>query len=55
VWLGGAESFHTLALDGVPVFGSHIRSSAYRFVTLVDVRSSLCLVIVNTCQCELGN
>jgi hypothetical protein len=55
VWFGGAESFHTLALDGVPVFGSHNRSSAYRFVTLVDVRPSLFLVIVNTCNCELGN
>lgn len=54
VWLGGAEIFHTLALDGVPVFGSHNRSSAYRFVTLVDVRSSLFLLIVNTCNCELG-
>jgi len=31
------ESFHTLALDNVPVFGSHNRVSAYRFVTLVDV------------------
>jgi hypothetical protein len=55
VWLGGAEIFHTLALDGVPVFGSHNRSSAYRFVTLVDVRSPLFLIIVNTCNCKLGN
>lgn len=32
-----AENFHTLALDGVPVFGLHNRTAAYRFVTLVDV------------------
>ncbi|KAH8957002.1 hypothetical protein BDL97_07G070100 [Sphagnum fallax] len=36
-YIGLFQSFHTLALDGVPVFGSHNRSSAYRFVTLVDV------------------
>ncbi|KAL0891303.1 hypothetical protein Bca101_015286 [Brassica carinata] len=32
-----AEKFHTLALEGVPVFGLHNRTAAYRFVTLVDV------------------
>lgn len=32
-----AESFHTLALDGVPIFGLHNRTAAYRFVKLVDV------------------
>lgn len=32
-----AENFHTLALDNVPIFGAHNRTSAYRFVTLVDV------------------
>ncbi|KAJ0766935.1 putative hexokinase [Helianthus annuus] len=32
-----AENFHTLALDGVPIFGLHNRTAAYRFVTLVDV------------------
>jgi len=31
------EKFHTLALDGVPKFGLHNRTAAYRFVTLVDV------------------
>ncbi|KAL7193597.1 hypothetical protein ACSBR2_025241 [Camellia fascicularis] len=31
------ERFHTLALDGVPIFGLHNRTAAYRFVTLVDV------------------
>lgn len=31
------ESFHTLALDGVPKFGLHNRAAAYRFITLVDV------------------
>lgn len=32
-----AEKFHTLALEGIPVFGLHNRTAAYRFVTLVDV------------------
>nr|XP_018678543.1 PREDICTED: lactation elevated protein 1-like isoform X3 [Musa acuminata subsp. malaccensis] len=32
-----AEKFHTLALEGVPKFGIHNRTAAYRFVTLVDV------------------
>ncbi|KAG2241734.1 hypothetical protein Bca52824_090307 [Brassica carinata] len=31
------SKFHTLALEGVPVFGLHNRTAAYRFVTLVDV------------------
>ncbi|RXH70835.1 hypothetical protein DVH24_015457 [Malus domestica] len=31
------ENYHTLALEGVPVFGLHNRTAAYRFVTLVDV------------------
>ncbi|KAL8154697.1 hypothetical protein AgCh_000155 [Apium graveolens] len=31
------EKFHTLALDGVPVFGLYNRAAAYRFITLVDV------------------
>ena len=34
-----ADKFHTLALDGVPIFGIHNRTAAYRFVTLVDVGS----------------
>lgn len=38
-----AETFHTLALEGVPRFGNHNRTAAYRFVTLVDVRSYLSL------------
>ncbi|PKA67053.1 hypothetical protein AXF42_Ash004544 [Apostasia shenzhenica] len=36
-YLGLFEKFHTLALDGVPKFGIHNRSAAYRFVTLIDV------------------
>lgn len=36
-FFGLFKNFHTLALDSVPIFGSHNRSSAYRFVTLVDV------------------
>lgn len=31
------KNFHTLALEGVPKFGNNNRTSAYRFVTLVDV------------------
>ncbi|GMP36112.1 hypothetical protein CsSME_00008330 [Camellia sinensis var. sinensis] len=31
------ERFHTLALDGVPIFGLHNRTAAYQFVILVDV------------------
>lgn len=38
-----AETFHTLALEGVPRFGNHNRTAAYRFVTLVDVCSYLSL------------
>lgn len=37
-----AETFHTLALEGVPVFGLHNRTAAYRFVTLVDVCALSC-------------
>ncbi|XP_051117973.1 uncharacterized protein LOC127242463 isoform X2 [Andrographis paniculata] len=36
-YLGLFKKFHTLALDGVPVFGLSNRTAAYRFVTLVDV------------------
>ncbi|KAL3695358.1 hypothetical protein R1sor_009434 [Riccia sorocarpa] len=36
-YIGLFEKFHTLALDGVPKFGAHNRSSAYRFTTLIDV------------------
>ncbi|KAL5842196.1 hypothetical protein ACOSQ3_012799 [Xanthoceras sorbifolium] len=36
-YFGLFKSFHTLALEGVPIFGLHNRTSAYRFVTLVDV------------------
>nr|GMD28907.1 AFG1-like ATPase isoform X2 [Ipomoea batatas] len=36
-YLGLCKKFHTLALDGVPIFGLHNRTAAYRFVTLVDV------------------
>ena len=32
-----AGAFHTLALRGIPIFGSSTRSEAYRFVTLIDV------------------
>ncbi|KAI4963425.1 hypothetical protein ZWY2020_014122 [Hordeum vulgare] len=31
------KKFHTLAVEGVPKFGYHNRTAAYRFVTLVDV------------------
>ncbi|OVA13125.1 ATPase [Macleaya cordata] len=36
-YFGLFKNFHTLALDGVPIFGLHNRTAAYRFVTLVDV------------------
>ncbi|KAM7472881.1 hypothetical protein LguiA_011064 [Lonicera macranthoides] len=36
-YFGLFKIFHTLALDGVPIFGLHNRTAAYRFVTLVDV------------------
>lgn len=32
-----SENFHTLALDGIPVFGVSNKSAAQRFVTLIDV------------------
>ncbi|CAH8318068.1 unnamed protein product [Eruca vesicaria subsp. sativa] len=36
-YLGLFKKFHTLALEGVPMFGLHNRSAAHRFMTLVDV------------------
>ncbi|XP_066348480.1 uncharacterized protein [Miscanthus floridulus] len=36
-YFGLFKKFHTLALDGVPKFGSSNRTAAYRFVTLIDV------------------
>ncbi|PIA56889.1 hypothetical protein AQUCO_00700918v1 [Aquilegia coerulea] len=36
-YFGLFKKFHTLALEGVPIFGLHNRTTAYRFVTLVDV------------------
>ncbi|XP_023771976.1 uncharacterized protein LOC111920633 [Lactuca sativa] len=36
-YFGLCKKFHTLALDGVPIFGLHNRTAAHRFVTLVDV------------------
>ncbi|WVZ94239.1 hypothetical protein U9M48_040151 [Paspalum notatum var. saurae] len=36
-YFGLFKKFHTLAIDGVPKFGSSNRTAAYRFVTLVDV------------------
>ncbi|KAK9116144.1 hypothetical protein Sjap_015091 [Stephania japonica] len=36
-YFGLFKKFHTLALEGVPRFGLHNRTAAYRFVTLVDV------------------
>ncbi|KAK1293760.1 hypothetical protein QJS10_CPB17g00138 [Acorus calamus] len=35
-YFGLFENFHTLALEGVPKFGSHNRTAAYRFVNLID-------------------
>ncbi|KAL1816164.1 hypothetical protein DCAR_0520537 [Daucus carota subsp. sativus] len=36
-YFGLFKIFHTLVLDGIPIFGLHNRTAAYRFVTLVDV------------------
>ncbi|XP_050214731.1 uncharacterized protein LOC126665843 isoform X2 [Mercurialis annua] len=36
-YFGLFKNFHTLALEGIPIFGLHNRTAAYRFVTLVDV------------------
>ncbi|KAL0428177.1 UNVERIFIED_CONTAM: AFG1-like ATPase [Sesamum latifolium] len=36
-YFGLFKNFHTLALEGVPIFGLSNRTAAYRFVTLVDV------------------
>ncbi|KAF3452889.1 hypothetical protein FNV43_RR03322 [Rhamnella rubrinervis] len=36
-YFGLFKKFHTLALEGVPIFGLSNRTTAYRFVTLVDV------------------
>ncbi|XVE98651.1 hypothetical protein REPUB_Repub03eG0125300 [Reevesia pubescens] len=36
-YFGLCKNFHTLTLEGVPKFGLHNRTAAYRFVTLVDV------------------
>ncbi|EYU37126.1 hypothetical protein MIMGU_mgv11b018242mg, partial [Erythranthe guttata] len=35
-YFGLFKNFHTLALEGVPIFGFSNKSAAYRFVTLVD-------------------
>lgn len=36
-YFGLFKKFHTLALDGIPIFGLSNKSAAHRFVTLVDV------------------
>ncbi|XP_021731407.1 AFG1-like ATPase isoform X1 [Chenopodium quinoa] len=36
-YFGLFKKFHTLAIDGVPIFGLNNRTAAYRFVTLIDV------------------
>ncbi|KAL2227990.1 lactation elevated protein 1 [Sesamum indicum] len=36
-YFGLFKNFHTLALEGVPIFGLSNRTAAYRFVTLIDV------------------
>ncbi|KAJ4709464.1 lactation elevated protein 1-like [Melia azedarach] len=36
-YFGLFKTFHTLALEGVPLFGLQNKTAAYRFVTLVDV------------------
>lgn len=36
-YFGLFKKFHTLALDGIPIFGLSNKAAAHRFVTLVDV------------------
>ncbi|CAL0330402.1 unnamed protein product [Lupinus luteus] len=36
-YFGLFKKFHTLVLEGIPIFGLSNKSAAYRFVTLVDV------------------
>lgn len=36
-YFGLCKNFHTLALEGIPIFGLHNKTAACRFVTLVDV------------------
>ncbi|KAF7806581.1 AFG1-like ATPase isoform X1 [Senna tora] len=36
-YFGLFKKFHTLALEGIPIFGLHNKTTAYRFVTLIDV------------------
>ncbi|KMZ74285.1 AFG1-like ATPase family protein [Zostera marina] len=36
-YFGLFKKFHTLVLEGIPRFGQHNRTAAYRFVTLIDV------------------
>ncbi|CAN1223538.1 AFG1-like ATPase [Linum grandiflorum] len=36
-YFGLFKNFHTLALEGIPILGLNNRTSAYRFVTLIDV------------------
>ncbi|XP_042056365.1 AFG1-like ATPase [Salvia splendens] len=36
-YFGLFKKFHTLAVEGVPIFGPANRTAAYRFVTLIDV------------------
>ncbi|CAI5976808.1 unnamed protein product [Closterium sp. NIES-65] len=31
------KNFHTIAMEGIPIFGASNRGAAYRFVTLIDV------------------
>ncbi|KAK7265339.1 hypothetical protein RJT34_32958 [Clitoria ternatea] len=36
-YIGLFKNFHTLALEGIPIFGLQNKSAAHRFVTLVDM------------------
>ncbi|KAI4344340.1 hypothetical protein L6164_011576 [Bauhinia variegata] len=36
-YFGLFKKFHTLTLEGIPIFGLHNKSAAHRFVTLIDV------------------
>ncbi|KAG6529779.1 hypothetical protein ZIOFF_011993 [Zingiber officinale] len=51
-YFGLFKNFHTLALEGVPKFGIHNRTAAYRFVTLVDI-SSFTFIDLFTSSCVM--
>ncbi|KAL3623844.1 hypothetical protein CASFOL_032660 [Castilleja foliolosa] len=54
-YFGLFKKFHTLALDGVPIFGLSNRSAAYRFVTLVDEDVGISRHLLASCEVMYEN